>query len=831
MSHQTLAYVNEKRQTFTTLPDGITHKYRLSEKNLKLPSGFYQLQYTIWTQQRRTHEITIYYIDAAEPRTPNNVAMLKRLLSQITGFADRICARFKNDEDIVSVVKRITDESWLKEIKGIGEKTAPKLVESFSSFAPSELQVFSTYLMHGIPYSKGTKRDAWAAAYYAANPKELEAFQQNPYHLYFITDEGKSDVRRLKKLQSDLTPIKYNLDVLDAAVLDHSPSWKDTTQRACAFLDQFITEVFSQGHTICSAQQVIEQFVDAGFETVVDGKEEFYLTARVVEVLAEKTPSIAVTKYNDPESDEIVNGLTTQNTLRQAQTIRRVVHRLLKAKSPYGEEGERALVNNAFDFHSFELDPTQKRATRYAFSHTISAVTGAAGSGKTTTIQSILNGAARLLFSRESRIAAGSPKLKTYSAVNLYVTAPTGKATDRVREGLRLQHPIFDDVIKPEPYDHGAIEEIRFQEKGSFHVCTLHSLLGYRGSHYVLPPPHPSFIVVDEASMTDQEVIYQLMRFVESCLNRDIPVQVLFTGDVEQLPPVAAGYPYRDLLGRGVEGMIPSTTLDTIHRQGQSSAIIWAAKRVLNGKLPPGGHTVLEEDNVASDFYWHQYPRHSFTLYEYAEQVAKRAEKLTDGPPVEPEDVHLMLALRNQSKVESEAFYANKANKDLQEVFAEKRGADLERFVACPDEEMSQSYVKFFGVGDKVIHSGRNNYPGHSQPVMKGAVGHVIEITEDGAVRVAFDQTDAVYGSPEAVHQLSLGYVSTVHWSQGSEFDVTGTVVPKYGAPTLVTRPWLYTSITRASRFADLMATERRLRQAVQNDSTHLRQTLLAMWA
>lgn len=441
----------------------------------------------------------------------------------------------------------------------------------------------------------------------------------------------------------------------------------------------------------------------------------------------------------------------------------------------------------------------------------------------TTTLGSILSGCAPLLEARESQTALGDTNRRT--AYCVYVTAPTGKATQRARQELDIKNPETGKTVQPGPVDPDKMpDEQRFIDRGNIQVGTLHSMLGFRGHSFDLPAPHPSVIVVDESSMMDLELAYNLMQYVHRCLESNIPVWVLLSGDIQQLPPVGAGYPYRDFLVRASGPTVPSTKLDRIHRQDEGSGIVEAAFRLANGEMPP----VPSES--PGDFFWHRPPEGKVDPWEYVQSVAERAQE--QGTSVKPEDVQLILPLRHPSSVDEDALCMTESNQRLQKIFAEKRGAELQTLTACRPEDPESTWGVKLAEGDRVVHNGRNRYWGHSQelePINRGTIGRVERI-EDGVVTVNYDTCPELvtYSEPEDRGQLGLAYAMTCHVAQGSEFPVTAVALPKRGAPTLMTRSWLITALTRASEFCDLMGTEERVQKCATENKAAWRQTNLS---
>lgn len=850
MPEKRLAYVSpdgERNGEMTFLPEGETHSYRTGQYGPSgLSPGLYDISYNVTQGERGLRTYDIYYLNEAEATTPADTRVLFALVREMTGFADRIIPRFSEEEEIEDVLPRLTSQSWLEEIKGIGPSRSESLVEKFETFSPGEIEVYSAYRQHGIPYRRENRREEWAKAFFNEYEEELEAFRENPYHLLQITDESRSRVRNLARMNPDVKRSGYSLRWVDEKVMDHdSDTWEKSPERCRAYLREAARRVFRDGHTVATYAQLAEEMRWMGFKSFdvkKDGETtRVSINATVVKKLVYNTPQLEIISFNDTRDGRTGEGVTTPQLKMHAQIIRKQMLWLGANDVPFSELSSKRMVRRALDTVPFELDEAQESAVRYAFSNCISAITGPAGAGKTTVLRCILNGAAQLLSKRVSDMPVGTDKQAVQTGMSIYVTAPTGKATQRIREGLEVHNPHTGDLIEPQPIDRDEMpDDTDHLEEGVLRVGTLHSFLGYRGSHWIVPRPHPSFIVVDESSMMDQEAMYYLCRYLQNCLEREIPVMLLMTGDVEQLEPVGAGYPFRDVLGTTAGSIIPSTQLNKIHRQGQSSTIIEASQAVLRGEHTPTAEETVESSDLKNDFYWHDYPplpeEEKLDLWRYLQSVADRANRYTSGPHVDPEDIQVILPLRNPSSIDAAAPYVRQVNEELQDIFAEQRGVPIEGFDAASINDPDKTYGKWFAVGDRVVHTGRNGYttgaedaPQH-EPIMRGAVGTITTADPELGLRVEYPTTErpVAYVSPEEVGQLGLAYALTGHTAQGSEFDVVAIALPKEAAPTLMTRSWLYTAITRASRFLDLMATQSRVQLCARTDSGGARQTILS---
>ena len=184
--------------------------------------------------------------------------------------------------------------------------------------------------------------------------------------------------------------------------------------------------------------------------------------------------------------------------------------------------------------HNISLTAQQQAAVRMALTSTVSVLTGGPGTGKTTTLRTVMT----LLQARGYRAA---------------LCSPTGRAARRLAETTGAE------------------------------ARTIHRLLEFspqNGPHFKRNADHPlecDLLIVDEVSMLDVLLANHLLKAVPS------GAHVLLVGDTDQLPSVGPGRVLRDLLESMV---VPSVHLDTIFRQAEGSGIITNAHRINHGELP-----------------------------------------------------------------------------------------------------------------------------------------------------------------------------------------------------------------------------------------------------
>lgn len=201
------------------------------------------------------------------------------------------------------------------------------------------------------------------------------------------------------------------------------------------------------------------------------------------------------------------------------------------------------LLETAAQSLEVRLTEQQAAAIKTAMTSKLSILTGGPGTGKTTTLQTLI-------------------KLLEFDQISYRLASPTGRAAKRLSQATERE------------------------------AQTIHRLLGYRFLdefiHNEENPLNKDFIIIDEASMLDLHLFYALMRAMP------FDGHLLLVGDVDQLPSVGAGDVLRDLIRSGI---CPVTRLDVIFRQASDSQIVRNAHRINHGEMP-----LL--DNKSNDFFF-----------------------------------------------------------------------------------------------------------------------------------------------------------------------------------------------------------------------------------
>lgn len=299
-------------------------------------------------------------------------------------------------------------------------------------------------------------------------------------------------------------------------------------------------------------------------------------------------------------------------------------------------------------------------------------------------------------------------------------------------------------------------------------------------------PHEADVIIVDEASMVDQQTLFMLLRGTRKSS------RIVFVGDAAQLPSVGPGNVLKDMINSHA---FKSVHLSQIFRQAHTSDIVRAAHSIYGGVCP-------------------NYPD------------SKEWKFLEAGTESKAQDVILRLATRLYNRRRNFQILSPKHRGDAGVTELNRQLRELLNPAASTKSEfrIGNEHVR---VGDRVMIV-RNDY---ELGVFNGDTGKIEGIGKDADGK--FIQVK-IHGPPiqsvriptvDAPHLIRMAYAITVHKSQGQEFDeIVIPVLDSQGR--MLQRNLLYTAITRAKKRVFLVGTSSAIVKAVRNDTQDHRNTM-----
>lgn len=412
--------------------------------------------------------------------------------------------------------------------------------------------------------------------------------------------------------------------------------------------------------------------------------------------------------------------------------------------------------------NKIKLHETQKEAVREAVLGQVTVITGGPGTGKTTIVKCILQA------------------LKKWTN-RVLLLAPTGRASKRLSEACNHKASTIHRALEM-TYKEGEQAVFNYNEKNKLIA---------------------DCVIVDEMSMVDVSLFYSLLKALPTTC------KVILVGDKDQLPSVGAGNVLHDIIESKT---IPVVKLSQIYRQDDQSLIVTNAHLINEGKMP-------DLSNKSKDFFYEnrQDPQE---MYETVVQLAtKRLPKFLN---CKPEEIQVLCAMK------SGVCGVENLNKKLQEVINPHmlRKTEINFETRCLRE------------GDKVMQT-VNNYDLEwskdygkdmteiGKGVFNGDIGKIEKIDyQTGETTVIFDDDRKVVYSKADLFELYICYATTIHKSQGSEFDAV--IVPVVaGSNQIITRNLLYTAVTRAKKLVVLVGPKKNIARMIFNNYTAKRYSML----
>lgn len=385
-----------------------------------------------------------------------------------------------------------------------------------------------------------------------------------------------------------------------------------------------------------------------------------------------------------------------------------------------------------------ELDELQQKAVMEAVNSGLLIITGGPGTGKTTTINTIIR-----YFEMEG--------------MEILLGAPTGRAAKRMTEATgweaRTIHRMLELTGLPGENDAIGMHFDRNEEN----------------------PLDADVVIIDEMSMVDISLMHSLLKAV------NIGTRLILVGDVNQLPSVGPGNVLRDMIASEAFNVVQLTK---IFRQAAESDIIVNAHKIHAGEPVPLG-------KPSKDFLFIRRDTPDAIISAMITLVQK---KLPGYVHADPMDIQIMTPMRKGPLgVErlNQIFqaYMNPPSADK----TEKEAGGILWRTGDKVMQTKNNYQMEWEV--------RNRYGipiDKGTGIFNGDIGIIREINLFAeTLTVEFDEGRMAEYSFKQTEELELAYAITIHKSQGSEYPAV--VIPLYSGPRmLMNRNLLYTGVTRA---------------------------------
>lgn len=660
-----------------------------------------------------------FKVQSFEEKAPQDVVAIERYLGSgaIKGvgiaLAARIVRRFK--EDTFRIIEE--EPERLAEIKGISDRKAMEIADQVN--AKRDLRQAMIFLQqYGISTTLAVK------IYNQYGQEVYGILQENPYRMaddiegvgFRTADEIASRVGI--RTDSDFrirSGIQYAL--LQASGEGHTYlPMEELTGRASQLLGLDPEYIENHYMNLAMDRKIIMRQVDG--VTQIYSSAFFYMEANTATMLKQLDVS-----YDVPD-------IEIEMRLRQIEKQTKM-----------------------------DLDEHQVEAVKEAVRNGLLIITGGPGTGKTTTINTIIR-----YFEMEG--------------MDIFLAAPTGRAAKRMSETT------------------------------GFEARTIHRMLELNGGmegnagfeRNEQNPLETDVIIIDEMSMVDISLMYALLKAVVA------GTRLILVGDVNQLPSVGPGSVLKDIID---SGMFHTVKLTKIFRQASTSDIIVNAHKINRGEP-------VSLDNKSMDFFFlKRYDADKIinvTLQlikqklpkfvgasEYDIQVLTPMRKGLLG--VERLNTVLQMYLNPPDASKREKEYGSTLFREGDKVMQVKNNYQLEW-------EIRSKYGLMIDKGTGIFN---------------GDMGIIEEINDFAeTMTISFDEGRMVEYPYKLLEELELAYAITIHKSQGSEYPAV-VIPLLTGPRMLMNRNLLYTAVTRAKKCVTIVGNDETFQMMIENNAEQRR--------
>ncbi len=662
---------------------------------------------------------TQFKVVSFEEKAPEDEEAIERYLGSgaIKGIglamAARIVRRFK--EDTFRIIEE--EPERLAEIKGISERKAMEIASQVNE--KRDLRQAMIFLQQfGITMNLAVK------IYNRYGQEVYGILKENPYRL-------ADDIDGVGFRTADDIAAKAGIRT-------------DSDFRVRSGILYTLLQASGEGHTYLPKEELTAKTVELlGVDAPVIEKNYMDLAMErkiVIKQTSERTEIYASSfYYMEANTATMLRQLNISYDVADAE----IEHRIHKIEKQTG----------------MQLDEHQVSAVKEAVRNGLLVITGGPGTGKTTTINTIIR-----YFEMEG--------------MDIFLAAPTGRAAKRMSETTGFQARTIHRMLEL----NGGVEGSAGFERNESN------------------PLETDVVIIDEMSMVDITLMNSLLKAVAA------GTRLILVGDINQLPSVGPGSVLKDIIESGACNVV---MLTKIFRQASTSDIIVNAHKINRGEE-------VSLDNKSMDFFFLKRYEADIIINVVLQLVKQKLPKFVDATPY---DMQVLTPMRkgllgverlngilqqylnppDRSKREKE--HGDMIFREGDKVMQTKNNYQLEWEIS----------TKFGLTVDK------------GMGIFNGDMGIIKEINDFAeTMTVEFDEGRKVEYSFKLLDELELAYAITIHKSQGSEYPAV-VIPLLNGPSMLMNRNLLYTAVTRARKCVTLVGNEKTFFQMIHNISQQKR--------
>ena len=660
-----------------------------------------------------------FKVESFEEKAPEDEEAIERYLGSgaIRGIglalAARIVRRFKAD------TFRIIEEEpeRLAEVKGISERKAMEIADQVNE--KRDLRQAMIFLQqYGITMNLAVK------VYQQYGQEVYGIIRENPYRL-------ADDIEGVGFRTADEIAVRVGIRM-------------DSDFRIRSGILYVLLQASTEGHTYLPEEELTRrtgQLLEVGEEQIEKQYMDLAIERKIIMKQGENQTQIYAASFYYMEAN-------TATMLKQLN---------VSYDFPDLEIEER--VRRIEKQTGMKLDEHQMTAVKEAVRNGLLIITGGPGTGKTTTINTII-------------------KYFEMEGLDIFLAAPTGRAAKRMSETTGFEARTIHRMLELNGGVDGAAGFERNEQN----------------------PLETDVVIIDEMSMVDISLMHALLKAVA------VGTRLILVGDVNQLPSVGPGSVLRDII-RSHECNV--VMLTKIFRQASTSDIIVNAHKINQGEE-------VTLDNKSMDFFFLKRYDADVIISVVLQLIKQKLPKFVDATPY---DIQVLTPMR-KGLLGVERLNGI-LQRYLNPPSPQKREKEHGDILFREGDKIMQTRNNYQLEWEIRTKYGLSVDKGTG--VFNGDMGIVREINDFAeTMTVEFDEGRMVEYPYKLLDELELAYAITIHKSQGSEYPAV-VIPLLSGPSMLMNRNLLYTAVTRARKCVTLVGNEVTFAQMVQNTSQQKR--------